>query len=503
MEKPKPTQNHEQERPKTLEDYVVATFHADADPDITTSPLTVIRSGQDGKGVRYDGGWIPGDILSVCDTDSEEGISPIELFVKVHKPVKVNGEYVIATKIVSLKKLQSREANKGFNESYIQDLYGKSTEEMATEGADAAGQVWRQKHPDSDWNELLDVKASSETPSDGLDTEDNSEKSLNDEVSPAMGNLAVKTVEVSPVKTNEVGVNSPALVMTKEVMESIGAIKVNDYSVDLPAVEPDEKPAVRAIGIKKPAEIDKAGANPADLVATEPVKKPVEADKASAAPADLPAAKSVENPVVEKSMETDEANTDILPEDFKVAIDSFKQLTEDNNNQFFAKAQYITGELDRLRGLIKYNPTAMNNPAISEMITSTSGRIRDLEVSRSESVNKFKNDINSLLEDLKSEIENEDEKRRRLVKLTEHVDQMGVNNTVLGEVTNGLLDKLIRIRSYIAELQNSRWGIDYYKSSITQVIDEIVNDLSIASGRRRDIVGDVEGIKREGYYQKR
>ena len=503
MEKPKPTQNHEQERPKTLEDYVVATFHADADPDITTSPLTVIRSGQDGKGVRYDGGWIPGDILSVCDTDSEEGISPIELFVKVHKPVKVNGEYVIATKIVSLKKLQSREANKGFNESYIQDLYGKSTEEMATEGADAAGQVWRQKHPDIDWNELLDVKASSETPSDGLDTEDNSEKSLNDEVSPAMGNLAVKTVEVSPVKTNEVGVNSPALVMTKEVMESIGAIKVNDYSVDLPAVEPDEKPAVRAIGIKKPAEIDKAGANPADLVATEPVKKPVEADKASAAPADLPAAKSVENPVVEKSMETDEANTDILPEDFKVAIDSFKQLTEDNNNQFFAKAQYITGELDRLRGLIKYNPTAMNNPAISEMITSTSGRIRDLEVSRSESVNKFKNDINSLLEDLKSEIENEDEKRRRLVKLTEHVDQMGVNNTVLGEVTNGLLDKLIRIRSYIAELQNSRWGIDYYKSSITQVIDEIVNDLSIASGRRRDIVGDVEGIKREGYYQKR
>lgn len=199
-------------------------------------------------------------------------------------------------------------------------------------------------------------------------------------------------------------------------------------------------------------------------------------------------------------METNEANADILPEDFKIAIDSFKQLTEDNNNQFFAKAQYITGELDRLRGLIKYNPTAMNNPAISEMITSTSGRIRDLEVSRSESVNKFKNDINSLLEGLKSEIENEDEKRRRLVKLTEHVDQMGVDDRVLGEVTNGLLDKLIRIRSYITESQNSRWGIDYYKSSITQVIDEIVNDLSIASRRRRDIVGGIKGIKREGYY---
>ena len=311
-----------------------------------------------------------------------------------------------------------------------------------------AKQIWRQKHPDSEWNELLDVKASPETPSDDLDTEDNSEKSLNDEVSLAMGSLAVKTVEVSPVKTNEIGVNSSALVMTKEVMESIGAIKVND-SVGLPAVE------------------------------------------------------SAKNPVVEKSMETNEANTDILPEDFKIAIDSFKQLTEDNNNQFFAKAQYITGELDRLRGLIKYNPTAMNNPAISEMITSESGRIRDLEASRAESVNKFKNDINSLLEDLKSEIENEDEKRRRLVKLTEHVDQMGVNNTVLGEVTSGLLDKLIRIRRYIEGWQNDRWGADGYKSNISQVIGEIISDLSTASRRRLGIVGDVEGIKREGYYQER
>ena len=501
MEKPKPTQNHEQERPKTLEDYVVATFHADADPDITTSPLTVIRSGQDGKGVRYDGGWIPGDILSVCDTDSEEGISPIELFVKVHKPVKIYGGHVVATKIVSLKNLQSREVNKGFNESYIQDLYGKSTEGMLKEGAEAAERIWQQKHPDSDWNELLDVKAPSETLSDGLDTEGNSEKSLKDEVSPAMGNLAVKTVEVSSVKTNEVSVNSPALVMTKEVMESIGAIKVND-SVGSPAVRTIgiKKPAVRAIGIKKPVEIDKAGANPTDLMAIEPVKKLVESDKASAAPADLPAAKSVENPVVEKSMETNEANLDILPEDFKVAIDSFKQLTEDNNNQFFAKAKYTTGELDRLRGLIKYNPTAMNNPAISEMITSTSGRIRDLEVSRSESVNKFKNDINSLLEGLKSEIENEDENRRRLVKLTEHVDQMGVDDRVLGEVTNGLLDKFTAIRRIIDSSQNDRWGMDGYVDRMISVINGIISDLSIASGRRRDIVGGVEGIKREGYH---
>ena len=187
----------------------------------------------------------------------------------------------------------------------------------------------------------------------------------------------------------------------------------------------------------------------------------------------------------------------------RLRLTVLNNLPKMNNNQFFAKAKYITGELDRLRGLIKYNSTAINNPAISEMIESESGRIRDLEASRAESVNKFKNDINSLLEGLKSEIENEDEKRRRLVELTKHVDQMGVDNTVLSEATSGLLDKLIRIRSYITESQNSRWGIDYYKSSISQVIDEIVNDLSIASKRRRDIVGDVEGIKREGYYQKR
>jgi len=479
MEKPKPTQSLEQKQ-ETPEDYVVATFPVDTDPDNARRPLTVIRSGQDGEDVKYDRGWNPIGMSIVCDTDSEEGIGPIKLLMEAYKLVGAD----IKTEFVPLEDIQ------GLNEDYIKYLYGKTPKEIIEE----AKQIWRQKHPDSDWNELLDVKAPSETPSDGLDTEDDSEKSLKDEVSPVMGSLAVKTVEVSPVITNETGVNSSALVMTKEVMESIGAIKVND-SVGLPAV--------RAIGIKKPVEIDKAGANSADLVTTEPVEKPIETGEASIDSVNLPAAKSVENPVAEKSMETNEANTNILPEDFKVAIDSFKQLTEDNNNQFFAKAQYITGELDRLRGLIKYNPTAMNNPAISEMIISTSGRIRDLEASRAESVNKFKNDINSLLEGLKSEIENEDEKRRRLVKLTEHVDQMGVDNTVLGEATSGLLDKLIRIRRYIEGWQNDRWGADGYKSNISQVIGEIISDLSIASRRRRGIVGDVEGIKREGYYQKR
>ena len=302
-----------------------------------------------------------------------------------------------------------------------------------------------------------------------------------------MGNLAVKTVEVSPVKTNEVGVNPSALVMTKEVMESIGEIKVND-SVDLPAIEP----------VEKPVKIDKVGDNPADLVAIESVEKPIETGEVSTDSVNLPAAKSVEKP-----METNEANIDILPEDFKDTINSFERATNDNNDQFFEKAKNITGELNQLRGLIKDNPTAMNNPAVSEMITSTSGRIRDLEASRSESVNKFKNNMNSLLEGLKSEIENEDEKRRRLVKLTEHVGQMGVDDTVLGEVTNGLLDKFTAIRRIIDSSQNDRWGMDGYVDRMISVINGIISDLSTVSGRRWGIVGGIEGIKSEGYYQKR
>ena len=480
MEKPKPAQNHEQERPKTLEDYAVKTFPADL--DVTIRPLTVIRSGKDGGGIRDDEGWTPGDMLCV----RKEGIGSIELFVKVHKLIKVYGEHVYEecvpiTKIVSLKKLQSREENKGFNEFYIQELYGKSTEEMIEEGKRAAEQISNSSVVEEGGSDLERPKVSLKIGSTAVEAAG---------IKKPIDTNKVKANEPvrGPVETDKTGVDSPALKMTKEVLASIGAIKVND-SVGLPAV--------RAIGIKKPVETDKVGANLADLVVTEPVRKLVEVDKTSADLADLSAVDSVE-----KSMETNEANADILPEDFKIAIDNFKQLTEDNNNQFFAKAQYITGELDRLRGLIKYNPTAMNNPAISEMIISTSGRIRDLEASRAESVNKFKNDINSLLEGLKSKIENDDE-RRRLVKLTEHVDQMGVDNVVLGEVTDDLLDKLIRIRRYIEGWQNDRWGADGYKSNISQVIGEIISDLSIASKRRRGIVGDVEVIKREGYYQER
>ena len=476
MEKPKPAQNHEQERPKTLEDYAVKTFPADL--DVTIRPLTVIRSGKDGGGIRDDEGWTPGDMLCV----RKEGIGPIELFVKVHKPIKVYGghvyeEHVIATKIVSLKKLQSREANKGFNESYIQELYGKSTEEMIEEGERVVEQI-----------------------SNSSVVEEGSSDLERPKVSLKIGSTAVKAAGIKKptnepvresVEKDKTGVGSPALKMTKEVLASIGAIKVND-SVGLSAVE----------SAKKPAEIDKVGINPADLVATELVKKLVEADKASADLVDLPAAKSVEKPVVEKSMETNEANTDILPESFKDAINRFKQLAEENNGKFFAKAQYITGELNQLRQQIQMNPAVIYRLDSEGLLTAESSIIRDLEASRAGFTNKFKNDIESLLKSLKSKIENDDESRR-LVKLTKYVERMGKDNVVLGNVTNGLLDKLIRIRSNIAESQSGSWGIDDYKSSITRVIDEIINDLSTASGRRRNIVGGIKGIESEGYYQER
>lgn len=472
MEKPKPAQNHEQERPKTLEDYAVKTFPADL--DVTIRPLTVIRSGKDGGGIRDDEGWTPGDMLCV----RKEGIGSIELFVKVHKLIKVYGEHVYEecvpiTKIVSLKKLQSREENKGFNEFYIQELYGKSTEEMIEEGERAAEQISNSSVVEEGGSDLERPKVSLKIGSMAVEAAG---------IKKPIDTNKVKANEPvrGPVETDKTGVDSPALKMTKEVLASIGAIKVND-SVGLPAV--------RAIGIKKPVETDKVGANPADLVATEPVKKPVEVDKASADLVDLPAAKSVKNPVAEKSMETNETNADILPERFKDTINRFKQLTEENNGKFFAKAQYITGELNQLRRQIQINPAVIYGLNSEEFMKGVSNKIRDLEDSRAEDTNKFKNDVSDLIEELKKKIENDDE-RSRLVKLTKHVDKMGENNIVLGRVTKGLLDKLIRIRSYIAESQSSSWGIDYYKSSISQVINEIISDLSTASGRRWSIVGN-------------
>ena len=449
MENPqKPTRNHEQE-PKTLEDYVVATFHVDVDPDDARRPLTVIRSGQDGEGVEYDRGWNPIGMSVVCDTDSEEGIGPIKLLMEAYKLIGTD----IKTEFVSLEDIQ------GLNEDYIKYLYGKTPKEMIEE----AKQIWRQKHPDSMRIESLAPGVGSdsgaETPSNSL-VEDNTsdhEKSLADEVSPAMGNLAVKTVEVSPVKTNEVGANSSALVMTKEIMESIGAIKVND-SVDFPAV--------RAIGIKKPVEIDKVGINPADLVATEPVKKLVEADKASADLVDLPAAKSVENPVVEKSMETNEANVDILPEGFKDAINEFKRLTKDNNNQFADVARNLMGSLSEFREAITRTPTAIKDPRITEFTTNALLRISEFEASRVEILNSFIDEGFS--------------------------KEMFVDSKKDPAKSTGILVKKL---AGLGEILRGVYVGHSGRDSLVQAIDKIIVDLSTVSRDRWNILDAVNKIK--------
>ena len=449
MENPqKPTRNHEQE-PKTSEDYVVATFHVDVDPDDARRPLTVIRSGQDGEGVEYDRGWNPIGMSVVCDTDSEEGIGPIKLLMEAYKLVGTD----IKTEFVPLEDIQ------GLNEDYIKYLYGKTPKEMIEE----AKQIWRQKHPDSMRIESLAPGVGSdsgaETPSNSL-VEDNTsdhEKSLVDEVSPAMGNLAVKTVEVSPVKTNEVGANSSALVMTKEIMESIGAIKVND-SVDFPAV--------RAIGIKKPVEIDKVGINPADLVATEPVKKLVEADKASADLVDLPAAKSVENPVVEKSMETNEANVDILPEGFKDAINEFKRLTKDNNNQFADVARNLMGSLSEFRESITRTPTAIKDPRITEFTTNALLRISEFEASRVEILNSFIDEGFS--------------------------KEMFVDSKKDPAKSTGILVKKL---AGLGEILRGVYVGHSGRDSLVQAIDKIIVDLSTVSRDRWNILDAVNKIK--------
>ena len=500
MENLKPTQNTEQE-PKTLEDYVVATFHVDVDPDDARRPLTVIRSGQDGKDVKYDRGWNPIGMSVVCDTDSEEGIGPIKLLMEAYKLVGTD----IKTEFMPLEDIQ------GLNEDYIKYLYGKTPKEMIEE----AKQIWRQKHPDSMRIEPLapgvgsgsgaETSLGVETPSNSLveDTSDH-EKSLADKVISAMGGVAGKAAGVrklidtnraetnepvrEPVKTNETGVGSPALKMTKEVLASIGAIKIND-SVGLSAVESAKKPAVRAIGIKKPVETDKTSA---DLV-------------------DLPAAKSVENPVAEKSMETNEANTDILPEDFKSVINNFEKYTGGDNGEFSAETKSIARELNELKWRIQRNPEAIKESATEELIRRASSRIRELEVSRAKSANEFKNNIDSLLKGLKSKIENDDE-LKRLVELTKHVDQMGVDNRVLGDLTNVLLNKLTIIRSIIYNSRNDRWGIIAYRDRFVRVIEEIIGsddyrdidrkfsgDLGPVYRRRQSILDAIEGIRKAGY----
>ena len=542
MENPqKPTQSLEQKQ-ETPEDYVVATFPVDTDPDNARRPLTVIRSGQDGEGVKYDRGWNPIGMSVVCDTDSEEGIGPIKLLMEAYKLVGTD----IKTEFVPLEDIQ------GLNEDYIKYLYGKTPKEMIEE----AKRIWQQEHPGSEWRRLLDAKDHPENSSNSsVGEQDGSgfERPSADEASPKIGSAAVNATGIEkpakidkvdanpadlaatepakkPVETGRVSISPSTLVMSKKVLESIGAVKVDD-SVGSPAiksaavkelaknlavasakelvVDSIKNPAVKLA--KKPAEIDKVGTNPADLVAIEPVKKLVEVDKTSADLADLSAAKSVENPVAEKSMETNETSAGILPESFKSVINNFEEYTGGDNGEFSAETKSIARELNDLKWRIQRNPEAIKESATEGLIQRASSRIRELEASRADSTATFKNNIDSLLKGLKSEIKNDNE-LKRLVELTKHVDQMGVDNKVLGDLTNVLLNKLTIIRRIIDDSRNDRWGIIAYRDHFVRVIGEIIGsddyrdidrkfsgDLGSVYRRRQSILDAIKGIRETGY----
>lgn len=469
---------------KTLEHYVVETFPCD--PEITVVPLTVMRSGQDEKGVRLDGGWIPGEMSYVCDTDSEGGVSEGILTLQVYKPVKIEREgriyYDILTKNISLEKIQEQQVNAHFTDDYIHVLFGMTPEEMRAAGKRKAEEVWEQKHPANNDSESSTTETRQNFSDDSAAKEvSGHERPSTKEVSSMVGDVAVeaagvrKPVEANKVDTNEpvrkpvekdkTGAGSSILAMTKDVMASIGAIKVND---------------------------------PASLAATEAARGPMEMDRVNADLVDLLAVESAE-----KSVETNEANTGILPEGFKVVIDNFKQLAEENNGQFSGLVTELNANLSQLRESIKRKPAAIEDSRITEFITIASLRIRELEDSRSESANKFKNDVSGLIEDLKKKIKNgvnnDDEKSGRLIKLTEGVDKMSDDSTTLGNTTKTLIDKLTEIVRIVSDAQNDRWGMDGHIGRMVTVIGEIVDsDLPSVYRHRQGILAAVEAIKTTG-----
>ncbi len=162
MENPKPTQNPEK-KAEVSESRIVEVYSIDK--DATLPRLKVMRSPRGENGARWlDDGWFPGNILYVCDVNSEEGIGDNVLLVQTHKLFrKTNGEYTTATKNILLSEVQRLNGN--FN---VERLYRKTPEEMVTEGAETAEQIWWQKHTASDWNSL----STAET---GLDESDSPE----------------------------------------------------------------------------------------------------------------------------------------------------------------------------------------------------------------------------------------------------------------------------------------------------------------------------------------
>jgi len=130
-----------------------------------------MRSPRGENGARWmDDGWFPGNILYICDVNSEEGIGDNVLLVQTHKFFrKTNGEHTTATKNILLSEIQR--LNDNFN---VEQLYRKTPEEMVAEGIKSVESILSQRKSISDWNSL----STAET---GLDESDSPELNRFDE----------------------------------------------------------------------------------------------------------------------------------------------------------------------------------------------------------------------------------------------------------------------------------------------------------------------------------
>ena len=148
MVEQKPTQNPEK-KAEVSESRIVEVYPIDK--DATLPRLKVMRSPRGENGARWlDDGWFPGNILYVCDVNSEEGIGDNVLLVQTHKLFrKTNGEYTTATKNILLSEIQR--LNDNFN---VEQLYRKTPEEMVTEGIKSVESILSQRKSISDWNSL-------------------------------------------------------------------------------------------------------------------------------------------------------------------------------------------------------------------------------------------------------------------------------------------------------------------------------------------------------------
>ena len=162
MVEQKPTQNPEK-KAEVSESRIVEVYPIDK--DATLPRLKVMRSPRGENSARWlDDGWFPGNILYICDVNSEEGIGDNVLLVQTHKFFrKTNGEYTTATKNILLSEIQR--LNDNFN---VEQLYRKTPEEMVAEGIKSVESILSQRKSISDWNSL----STAET---GLDESDSPE----------------------------------------------------------------------------------------------------------------------------------------------------------------------------------------------------------------------------------------------------------------------------------------------------------------------------------------